>query len=185
MRLARRLREDFTRYVAANPEIHFSAGLVMTKPGLPVRHLAHAGEEALDGAKRHERADGRAKDAVHCFGVTVGWEDYGRLLDASDRLAELGRHNGLTTGYLYGLLGLLEMVERLRDPKDGRPEHARWRSQFYYRTYRTLERNRSIPADERRQRLAELAEQIAERGLEHHGGAYRIALYHHLYQQRD
>lgn len=185
MRLARRLREDFTRYVAANPEIHFSAGLVMTKPGLPVRHLAHAGEEALDDAKKHEREGGRAKDAVHCFGVTVGWEDYGRLLDASDRLAELGRRNGLTTGYLYGLLGLLEMVERLRDPKDGRPEHARWRSQFYYRTYRTIERNRGIPADERRQRLAELAEQIAERGLEQHGGAYRIALYHHLYQQRD
>jgi len=37
VQLARRLREDFTRYVAENPEIHFSAGLVMTKPGLPVR----------------------------------------------------------------------------------------------------------------------------------------------------
>jgi CRISPR-associated protein Csm1 len=182
LQLARRLREDFARYVAANPEVHFSAGLAMTKPGLPVRHLARAGEEALGAAKEHGRAAGSppTKDAVTCFGETVGWADYGRLLDSAGEVARLMERYGLSARYLYGLLGLVEMREAL----SVRPENARWRSHFVYQTYRLLERAR-VAKDARRRALAELAEVIVDRGIERFGGAYRIALFNHLYLQRD
>ena len=59
MDLARDLRAEFARYVADNPGIHFSAGLSMTKPGLPVRHLAELGEQALDAAKSQPPREGQ------------------------------------------------------------------------------------------------------------------------------
>ena len=52
IKLARRMRDEFARYVAHNPDIHFSAGLSMTKPGLPIRHLGALAEESLENAKR-------------------------------------------------------------------------------------------------------------------------------------
>ena len=39
-RLARQLAADFERFVAHNPEIHFSAGMTLSKPGIPIRALA-------------------------------------------------------------------------------------------------------------------------------------------------
>ena len=38
------MREEFQRYVAGNTGITFSAGLAMTKPGLPVRALEQVPE---------------------------------------------------------------------------------------------------------------------------------------------
>lgn len=49
--LAARLKQDFDAYVAENPEIHFSAGLVMTKPAVPAKTLSQLAEEALGDAK--------------------------------------------------------------------------------------------------------------------------------------
>ena len=51
MALAARLRADFHRYVSENARISFSAGLAMTKPGLPVRRLEAMAEHSLDKAK--------------------------------------------------------------------------------------------------------------------------------------
>ena len=50
-KLAARMRDDFADYVAQNPEIHFSAGIVAEKPGAPVGALADLAEAALDRAK--------------------------------------------------------------------------------------------------------------------------------------
>jgi len=110
----------------------------------------------------------------------VSWADYGRLLDGSADVARLLDHYGLSTRYLYGLLDLVEMAETLSE----RPENARWRAHFVYRTYRLLERAR-VAKDERPRALAELADAVVDRGIEQFRGAYRIALFNHLYQQRD
>jgi CRISPR-associated protein Csm1 len=187
IKLVRRLRDEFRRYVACNPEVHFSAGLVMTKPGLPVRYLANAAETSLEEAKEHGRGEGLhpTKNAVTCFGETVGWEDFVRLLGDSDTLGDLAYRFGLSTSYLYGLLGLVEMAENLAGAEGVRPENARWRSYFWYRTYRMLER-KGIPKDRRSRILTEeLAPIIAEQGIGRFAGRYRIALFNHLYQHRD
>jgi CRISPR-associated protein Csm1 len=181
IRLAARMREEFTRYVAHNPDIHFSAGLSMTKPGLPIRHLARLAEEALEDAKRLS-----GKNAVTCFGQTVYWPQFIELLEREKALARLSEKLRLSTGYLYGLLYLTRMAA-----DQSRPANALWHSRFAYQTRRMLETKIKNEGDrdaaERRRRALqqELAMEIANQGIEKHRAAYTIALFTHLYQQRD
>lgn len=189
MQLARDLKTDFRRYVASNPEIHFSAGLSLTKPGLPVRHLAELGEQALEAAKGSRPE----KDSVTCFGQTVPWSTFDDLDRAGAELARLASDIGLSAGYLYGLLELIDKAERTqiaeRDQKAFRPEDLMWHSQFAYRTVRMLETATGLRGrdkePERRRLMQQLAQIIAQKGIEEFKGAYRIPLFTHLYQVRD
>lgn len=178
MALAARLRADFHRYVSENARISFSAGLAMTKPGLPVRQLEAMAEHSLEKAKGLRRTTGRAKDAVACFDRTIDWSDYRKLLEARERLQVLAAN--MSHGYVYGLLSLVELAETV----DSHPENALWRSRFYYRTSRALEGMRGHDKGERRRRLEDLASEIVQDGIERFGGDYRIALFGHLYRSR-
>ena len=197
IKLAARMRDEFARYVAQNPDIHFSAGLTMSKPGLPIRQLAQQAEHALDAAKTYspppqageglgERARALPKNAVTCFGHAVPWAQFSELMEREAGLARLRGELGLSTGYLYGLLNLTDMAA-----DTDRPESALWHSRFAYRTRRLLEskvRNEGDrDATERRRRSLQeqLALEIAGLGIAKHGAAYKIALFTHLYQQRD
>ncbi len=175
LELASQLHNDFSRYVTNNPPIGFSAGLATTKPGLPVRQIEAIAEESLDGAKGFRRRDGRDKNAVTCFDRTVDWSDYRALLDARKRLRDLT--SDMSHGYVYGLLQLVELAERV----PSRPENARWRARFYYQTARALER---VRGPDRSQRMEELATEIVQEGIGRFGGDYRIALFDHLYRNR-
>lgn len=185
--LAARLRADFERYVAENPEVHFSAGLSMTKPGLPIPHLADQGEHALDAAKsfQPDKNQPPPKNAVSCFNQTMSWEEFQIVSrDRVQRLKDLTGDLALSSGYLYGLLSLVAMAENLKSNQP-RPENAIWHSWFAYRTRRLLERNRKLDEAQRKRRQEELADEIAGKGIETHGGNYKVALFIHLYQQRD
>jgi len=188
IRLAARMQAEFARYVAHNPDIHFSAGLTMSKPGLPIRQLGQQAEQALDAAKSHNpaKAQPAPKNAVTCFGHAVPWTQFAELMQREAGLARLSGELGLSTGYLYDLLNLTEMASDTR-----RPQSALWHSRFAYRTRRMLEtkvRNEGDrDATERRRRSLQeaLALEIANQGIAKHGAAYKIALFTHLYQQRD
>lgn len=184
VRLASRLRADFGRYTAGNPDLHFSAGLYMAKPGLPVRHFAEASEEALERSKAFD--NGR-KNAVTCFGETVSWDDFASLERATAKLTELASELGLSTRYVYGLLELVEMNAMLRDGSAGLAwsQCALWHSAFKYRTYRMLDRNRRLDGPARKSALEQLAHEIVEQGIQRFGRSYRVALTHHLYSHRD
>ncbi|KAB2935115.1 MAG: type III-A CRISPR-associated protein Cas10/Csm1 [Candidatus Contendobacter sp.] len=194
IQLAARMRDEFQRYVAGNLGITFSAGLAMTKPGLPVRALGELAEDALEQAKGHDLDSTLApalKNAVCCFGQTVGWNAFTGLLQSRDALQGLARDLKLSTGYLYGLLYLSDMAENLRSGRTGQrgqreinPENALWHSRFAYRTRRLLERQKGMDDAARRRRQQEIAAIIAS-GIERFAGAYRIALFAYLYQQRD
>jgi CRISPR-associated protein Csm1 len=184
---AARLREDFQRYVAHNEGIHFSAGIATVKPGAPVQVLAEMADRALAQAKDHvtaaESGPPAPKNAVTCFGQTVAWRQWARLENALARLDELCDQLDLSTGYVYGLLQFVTMREA---EVKGRPEAAMWRSRFGYRTRRfVVDRQRGIDDVARQSRFKELASDVGERGIAGLGGAYRIVLYNHLYQQRD
>lgn len=197
IKLASRMRDEFARYVAHNPDIHFSAGLSMTKPGLPIRHLAWLAEESLDKAKaflssptgRGAGGEGatQAKNAVTCYGHSVSWDDFEKLMAREAALGRLSDELKLSTGYLYGLLHLTDMAAN----QTRRLENALWHSRFAYRTRRMLEsqvRNegdRDATERKRRQWQQELAVAIADTGIKDHKAAYKIALFTHLYQQRD
>ncbi|MCL7421623.1 MAG: type III-A CRISPR-associated protein Cas10/Csm1 [Methylobacter sp.] len=184
IKLAGRMRQAFQKYVAGNPEVHFSAGISTTKPGLPITQLGDMAEDALEQAKAHnpEKLAIAPKDAVSCFNQRMFWEEFQALTGKRrERLQQLSEENGLSTGYVYGLLNLIDMAEKVHE----KPENAIWHSYFAYRTVRMLERNRQLDKDQRRRRQAELAEEIANAGIIRHGGNYRVALFCHLYQQRD
>ncbi|MDG4560918.1 MAG: type III-A CRISPR-associated protein Cas10/Csm1 [Candidatus Competibacter sp.] len=194
IQLATRMRQEFARYVAGNPGITFSAGLTMTKPGLPIRALGELAEDALERAKGHDLDSSLApalKNAVCCFGQTVGWNAFTGLLQSRDALERLARDLKLSTGYLYGLLHLSNMAENLRSGRTGQrgqreinPENALWYSRFAYRTRRLLERQKGMDEAARRRWQQEIVAIIAG-GIERYAGAYRITLFAHLYQQRD
>lgn len=181
IKLALRMRDEFARYVAHNPDIHFSAGLSMTKPGLPIRHLGQLVDESLESAKKVS-----GKNAVTSFGFAVSWPQFEQLLGREEALGRLSDELKLSTGYLYSLLNLTDMAA-----DQTRPENALWHSRFAYRTRRMLEAkeknkgNRDTTERKRRQMQQELALEIASSGIEKHGAAYKIALFTHLYQQRD
>jgi len=110
----------------------------------------------------------------------MGWNAFAEL--TGQRLINLQRlseDNGLSTGYIYGLQDLIDMAEKVGQ----HPENALWHSYFAYRTARMLERKK-LDKDERKRRHAELAEEIANAGINGHGGNYRVTLFCHLYRQR-
>lgn len=191
LKLAQRMKSDFASYVAHNPEIHFSAGLSMTKPGLPIRQLAALAEEGLEVAKAYRPTDapdaGPAKNAVTCFGQPVSWKDFDAILTQETELERLAGEFGLSTGYVYGLLNLTDMAAAVSQ----RPENALWHAYFAYRTRRMLEsrikggEDRECTERKRRTLQGELAAEIAHKGIEQFGAAYKIALFTYLYQQRD
>jgi CRISPR-associated protein Csm1 len=186
-KLALRMRCEFHRYVAENPDLHFSAGIATQKPGAPVHVLAELAEEAMTQAKKFIEPGGNplqpAKNAVTCFGQTVPWQQWLHLEGAFDRLSALRNDAGLSTAYVYGLLQFVEMRQR---ESDGDPEAAMWRGRFQYRTRRVVvDRIRDLDEATRQRRFTELATDIGVHGIEMLGASYRIVLFNHLYQFRD
>jgi CRISPR-associated protein Csm1 len=175
-RLAARMRQEFARYVAANPGIHFSAGIATQKPGAPIGALAELAEDALDAAKKRE-----GKDAMTCFGETFCWATWPELEKALTDLEGLHARATLSSGYIYRLLQFIDMRKR---EKDGVPEAAIWRARFKYLTRRYVVDKKTRMDDSERQRLFEqLIVPIGE-AIEKFGSLYRISLFNHLYRSR-
>ena len=191
--LAVRMRERFAAYVAENPDIHFSAGLIMSKSGIPVRQMARQAEMALEQAKHYlpPMSDGRTrppKNRVTLWGTVVPWEELRNLLGRSERLGTLQEQYRLSRGYVYGLLSLVEMAAE--EYRGGRPEAALWHSRFSYQTYRVVEKaipNQGTLSDtlqKRKNAFGVISSEVFE-GLSQFRECYRISLFYHLYQQRD
>ena len=177
-KLAARMADEFKLYVAHNPGITFSAGMVMTKPGQPIHTLGTQAEEALDAAKGNHLPEAEArKNALVLYGERVRWPDWGKVHTAQEQLDRVRHAYDLSTGYVYGLLQLITLAA-----DKSNPEHAMWRSRFAYRTRRYVvdKLNPEIrPAAQK-----DLAEQLGEKGIAQLGSRFRIPLFNHFYRQR-
>lgn len=180
-KLAKRMADQFQQYVAHNPEIHFSAGMSMTKPGLPISYLAQQAETALEQAKAHGKTAEQPapKNAVCLYGISLPWTEWNQVQQAEQRLDELRSNYRLSTGYVYGLL---ELSERAAQAKQGKPEAALWRSHFAYRTRRFVVDK--LTGINKHQAQIDLVQGIGEQGINKLGEQYRIVLFNHLYRQR-
>lgn len=171
-KLAVRMATEFKTYVADNPGITFSAGMVMTKPGLPMQTLGTQAEEALGAAK------GTDKNALMLFGERVSWPDWAHVQAAQVQLDQVCENYELSRSYVYGLMYLIDLSS-----DKSNPEHAMWRSRFAYRTRRYVVDKIRDP--ERRQRAqTELSVALGEQGINALGTRYRIPLFNHFYHQR-
>ena len=172
-RLARHLEADFRRYVAENPEIHFSAGLVMTKPAVPARTLSRLAEESLDAAKS------AGKNRLSLYGSLIEWKDVARLVELEDFLARAVEDYGATTSYLYGLFTILDMAA-----DHANPASSIWRSRLYYNTVRLFERDakrRGVDVGRARDEFL----QTLVQAISQNEGAFRIPLTNVFYSIRE
>jgi len=173
------MAKSFNHYVAGNHQIHFSAGMTLKKPGAPVTALAEEAEKALKRAKEEP-----GKNSFCLFGVADSWKKWRALEEAEESLAGLADKYGLSTGFIYNLIGLLEMsLEAER-----KPEAAMWRSRLAYDTARHLERRRRKEGgggQSRQEAQAEIVERLGHKGLAELKETFRIPLFNHLYKQRQ
>ena len=176
-KLAARMRDDFAGYVAQNPEIHFSAGIVAEKPGAPVGALADLAEHALEAAKAQT-----GKNAVTCFGETIAWSEWPKLEQALSMLDALIDEADLSAGYVYRLL---QFVDLRREEQKGTAAAAIWRARLKYATRRfVVDKKRGLAEADRQRRFVQIVEPIVS-AIETLGSAYRVALFNHLYRMRD
>ena len=175
-RLAARMQEEFSKYAAANKDIHFSAGIATQKVGAPIAALAELSELALEAAKGQQ-----GKNAVSCFDETLPWKDWAALEEALHYLDKLKVEEELSSGYVYRLLRFVDMCAK---EKDGSSEAAIWRAQFKYATRRYIVDKRKDLGEPARQELfARLAREIGG-AIEQLQSRYRIVLFNHLYRMR-
>lgn len=123
-KLAYRLQQAFELYVQ-NPEVHFSCGLAMVKPNVPIRTIARMAEESLDSAKQGE------KNAVTCFGVTVPWRLWPTVESTEHFFQASSQRFGIGNSYLYSLFSIIDMAQNKLNP-----EASIWRSRLFYKTVR-------------------------------------------------
>lgn len=186
--LAAAMRENFKKYTADNPQLTFSAGIAISKPGLPVPKLSAYAEEALEKAKnyppRKKDDEGSqkpkpSKNAICIYGETVAWPHWDALATIAARIAELQRDYGLSTAYLYNLLHFTDLAAA---EHSGNIEASMWRSRLYYQTRRFINQQKCIAAKDNafNQLSHDIGNYISEQR-----GAFRIPLFNHFYQQRE
>ena len=188
IQLVSAMQQAFSRYVGGNTALHFSAGLAVTKSGIPVPSLAVMAEESLAEAKAYEdKNDKKEKNAVTCWNRAVSWQTFDKMQAAEKALEDLvvwlkERHAvEMSTAYLYGLLYLCDKAESKR------PEDAIWRSWFAYRTWRfVVDKLHNVKDGQERQTLyqEQFVKKISEQ-ITVHKGDYKIALFTNLYKRRE
>lgn len=171
-RLALKLESAFKQFVAFNPDVHFSIGLVMTKPAVPSPTLARVAEESLLEAK----ASG--KNRVSVYGQVVTWDQFRELQEVEAFLSSVTERYGISTSYLYSLFQIIDMAG-----DSTRPESAMWRSRLYYTTTRLFEAQRQTMSVDRKRARDEFLQTLLKY-LEKHGSALRIPLTNTFYAVR-
>lgn len=171
-RLAGEMQRAFQRYVAGNPDIHFSVGMVMTKLGMPVPQLGELAEDALEKAKGVE-----GKNAITIYQQSVPWSKWANLTQLGEEIERLAEKYQISTAYLYTLIQFADLAADTQHI-----ESTMWRSRFYYKTSRYVVDK--LPKDQRQKALEEISTSFGNIGIETHKSAFKIPLFNYFYQIR-
>ncbi|WP_312266873.1 type III-A CRISPR-associated protein Cas10/Csm1 [Neisseria sp.] len=178
-KLAADMREAFGRYVAGNEEISFSAGIYITKPGLPLGGLSVGAEEALDAAKGVSHPQYGQKNSLCVYGTSVSWHEWPAIEAAAARIGELKQDYALSTGFIYDMLQFCAAAGRERN---GDIAAGMWRSRLAYRIRRYVNDNKKISS--KNNAYTQLTEAFYQNGIERLEAKYRIPLFNHFYLLR-
>jgi CRISPR-associated protein Csm1 len=146
--LARRIRDDFARYVqggplnGAVPPITLSAGITLHTASYPLYQAADEAAEALDAAKRFTRPDDRGKDAISFLGQRMGWEQFAEVKALQTELEALIA-KGAPRGLLMAIQNLAaQATAGDRRTRSGAPQlsYGPWIWQGAYQLTRLAER---------------------------------------------
>lgn len=174
-KLAHAMQQAFSRYVAENPEIHFSVGMVMSKSNIPVPRLGDLAEEALEKSKKIDAG----KNAVTIFNRSVKWEKWQFLLNLGDEIERLAKDYEISTAYIYSLIHFTLQAEN----KENKIENSMWRSRFYYKTARYVVDK--LKKEEKSTALNQIITSLGDKGIETYKGDFIIPIFNYFYQQRN
>ncbi|MFU2082407.1 type III-A CRISPR-associated protein Cas10/Csm1 [Gallibacterium anatis] len=176
-KLAESMYEKFASYVADNPNIHFSAGMVMSKLGLPITKLGNLADKSLEQSKNYT-SNVRQKNAVTIYNQTVSWEDFRELNKLEEEIEELfeAENFNISTSYLYSLIKFSEQSS------SDKLEDSMWRSRLYYKTTRYVKDN--IKGDLRTVAMNKLIGLFGNRGIGNWKIKFIIPLFNYFYQRR-
>jgi CRISPR-associated protein Csm1 len=78
--LAKKINDDFKRFVCNNPDITLSAGVVLVNPKFEYRKGVYLAEDELDNAKENKiniNGENKEKNSVSIFGHALRWDKIG------------------------------------------------------------------------------------------------------------
>ena len=175
------MQHAFARYVAENPEIHFSVGMVMSKSNIPVPRLGDLAEDALEKSKGIDKGEevstAEGKNAVTIFNRSVKWADWKQLCDLEEEIHRLAETYKISTSYLYSLIRLCEQAADMKNI-----ENTIWRSRFYYRTARYV--TDKLSKENRNKALSEMSISLGDKGIGSYKLNFTIPLTNYFYQKR-
>lgn len=179
--LVGRLRTTFADYVSRNPEIHFSAGIILAKPHTPLGRLAEQTEIGLEKAKHSGR------NSITVFSETVKWELFEALQEIKAELRRWLQEGVVSRGVVYRLNEFVAMAEKEARLRSRSRIHVRdmeclkWRALFSYMVERNVATE--FKEEEERRKMMNDFSRVAN-WLDDHGGRLRIALWDVLYNLR-
>ena len=174
-KVAHAMQQAFAHYVAENPKIHFSVGMVMSKSNIPVPRLGDLAKEALEKSKKIDTN----KDAITIFNRSVKWEKWQFLLNLGDEIERLAKDYEISTAYIYSLIHFALQAEN----KENKIENSMWRSRFYYKTARYVVDK--LKKEEKSTALNQIITSLGDKGIETYKGDFIIPIFNYFYQQRN
>ena len=186
--LAHQLQQDFAQYVCHNQNIHFSAGIIVQKPGIPLDSLTHAAEHHLALSKH------KGRNRLTVFGQTIQWQDMTQLNTIYNTLNQWLDQNYLSRSMLYKLNEFILMAEQERlikdkicanDPVDLSDMHClKWKSFLkYYGTRNLLSSHKNENNPNQNTLIHTMITQMTD-WLLTNPSALRIPLWRVLYEMR-
>jgi len=182
--LALHLRAAFMRYACANPEVHFSAGITLHKPGTPLKRLDEASEEALQKSKAGE--PGKRGNKITVFDETAPWDEFVKLNGIKQKIQSWWDEDLVNSAMIYRLNGFIDKARQAKEViASGAAglqdmESLKWRALFRYSAERNI--GKGLPEEQRRDRIKEFSQ--AALWLEEHGSKLKMALWDVIYNKR-
>lgn len=179
-----RAESEFRKFVCENPDVHFSAGVVLQHPRYPISKAADMAERALESAKdagrnRVEFLTGMGYGELRAMAGHAVWLKE-RALDGD---------SGMGHAFLYRLLRYLHMAERVRGvttqtgPRAPSDSDLMYIPRFRYDVARNIIRKREGKI-ENGEEVAMLVE-LFDRYSRENPGVLRAACVAALYQTRE
>ncbi|MBP8980674.1 MAG: type III-A CRISPR-associated protein Cas10/Csm1 [Syntrophobacterales bacterium] len=185
--LAAFLKDRFAEYVCQNEHIHFSAGISIRKPHIPLDKLANGVEEALHAAKNGNPDKGDRGNCVNIFGETATWKEFEELCKVRDKLNAWREGGIVNNAMLFRLNRFLAMAAQEKELVKERDipladmECLKWRAYLRYTTERNVGKNGK---DEETKAKMKQEFGLAAKWLNDYAGKLRIALWDVIYNNR-
>jgi CRISPR-associated protein Csm1 len=97
-----RMNEDFRSFTSRNPDLHFSASIVLMHPKEPVRFAINIAEDKLKLAKRKNIGKER-KNKLYVFETIVPWHKVAELVSMADKFEQFLDEEKIKMQFLYRL----------------------------------------------------------------------------------